>query len=632
MGCSSSVHAAPVAAQSAPSGEKPQPVTPDSRVLRGQAYYTAGKVQEALKEFNATIAQWPTYARAYLERGNVRLDQKEFNLAVGDYTLALQLQGNLLQAYVMRCHARMAMRQWVEALQDVREAERLDPENAQVRALKIQVRKAGGGGGGPGGISSGASDAASEEDAFAGVDTPKSTPSPSVKKLCMVCMDAERECRLRPCMHAALCVECAEGLMARGYGCPICSCKIEQVERGAFMRTFTVEEAQGLAASARTHGAGNTAPSPGKSPLGRRFAPPGAQGAPSLDNIAEVDEEAHAAADAAAAAAAAAAAGGERSDGGGGDAPAVASTRPDPPVQLNPHPLAARANTATRNIAAELEQAAPAPSGPGRGNSGDQAAPPPPLPGVVEDGSEGVEASSGSPRTTAAADGSADGDGGSSVAGGGAVLSPGTSAMLANSLADWMDSHNGTGEGLGGTGGSTASAASAGGVRAPGAAAPPPAQRRSSSSNNGRGSAQAAAAVQGAASGAGPEPGEGGSRRGGSFAGFVPPPAAAAAAATAPGPVAEGCCAVLRSFEEEASASARQWETGSAAGCGAGLGSVRQLSARALAAAAPPTTGMRHLTAGANACAAFKSSARRAVAPQLRNGWCGVEGATVVTA
>eukprot|EP00198_Chlamydomonas_reinhardtii_P008841 XP_001698178.1 predicted protein [Chlamydomonas reinhardtii] len=281
MGCSSSVHAAPPAAQSAASGEKPQPVTPDSRVLRGQAYYTAGKVQEALKEFNATIAQWPTYARAYLERGNVRLDQKEFNGAVGDYTLALQLQGNLLQAYVMRCHARMAMRQWSEALGDVREAERLDPENAQVRALKIQ-------------------------------------------KLCMVCMDAERECRLRPCMHAALCVECAEGLMARGYSCPICSCKIEQ------------------------------------SPLGRRFAPPGAQGAPSLDNIAE----------------------------------------------LNPHPLAARANTATRNIAAELEQAAAGLSGPSRGNSGDQtAAAPPPLPGVVEDGSEGMDGSSGSQRTTAAADG-----------------------------------------------------------------------------------------------------------------------------------------------------------------------------------------------------------------------------------
>lgn len=33
----------------------------------------------------------------------------------------------IAQAYVMRCHARMAMRQWSEALGDVREAERLDP-------------------------------------------------------------------------------------------------------------------------------------------------------------------------------------------------------------------------------------------------------------------------------------------------------------------------------------------------------------------------------------------------------------------------------------------------------------------------------------------------------------------------
>ncbi len=32
-----------------------------------------------------------------------------------------------LQAYVMRCHARLALRQYPEALADVREAERLDP-------------------------------------------------------------------------------------------------------------------------------------------------------------------------------------------------------------------------------------------------------------------------------------------------------------------------------------------------------------------------------------------------------------------------------------------------------------------------------------------------------------------------
>jgi hypothetical protein len=54
---------------------------------------------------------------------------------------------------------------------------------------------------------------------------------------------AAPECRLRPCLHAALCVDCAEGLRARGFGCPICSAKIEALEKGTFMRTFTVDDA-----------------------------------------------------------------------------------------------------------------------------------------------------------------------------------------------------------------------------------------------------------------------------------------------------------------------------------------------------------------------------------------------------
>ncbi|GIL74778.1 hypothetical protein Vretimale_2401 [Volvox reticuliferus] len=402
MGCSSSIHTAPAsaAAQAAQQGiTKPQPVTPDSRVLRGQAYYAAGKVAEALKEFNAIIATWPTYARAYLERGNVRLDQRDYTLAIGDYTLALQLQGNLLQAYMMRCHAQMALRQYAEAMQDAREAERLDPENAQVKALKAQVRKAqvnvvgagGGAGGAPGSVAGGGGD---EEDAFAGLDTPKSTPSPSVRKLCMVCMDLERECRLRPCMHAALCVACAEGLMARGYGCPICSSKIDQVERGSFMRTFTVEEAQGIVASARV-----VAPlaSPGKSPLGRRFQPGTVPVGSSLDNIVEGDEEGHTSADAAIEAAAAALAAAavtageevqverlERRRISSGSAASSSGRPTTPPVVLDPHPLAGRTTSSARavrrgsgSIGGNLSAVE------GSGQDANEAGPPPPLPGEV---------------------------------------------------------------------------------------------------------------------------------------------------------------------------------------------------------------------------------------------------------
>lgn len=32
------------------------------------------------------------------------------------------------------------------------------------------------------------------------------------RKICVVCMDEDRGCRLQPCMHAALCVDCASQL------------------------------------------------------------------------------------------------------------------------------------------------------------------------------------------------------------------------------------------------------------------------------------------------------------------------------------------------------------------------------------------------------------------------------------
>lgn len=50
-------------------------------------------------------------------------------------------------------------------------------------------------------------------------------------------------CRLRPCLHAALCVECAQGLKARHYACPICNTQIESLEAGSFAKTYSVDEA-----------------------------------------------------------------------------------------------------------------------------------------------------------------------------------------------------------------------------------------------------------------------------------------------------------------------------------------------------------------------------------------------------
>ncbi|GIL48204.1 hypothetical protein Vafri_4888 [Volvox africanus] len=200
-------------------------------------------------------------------------------------------------------------------------------------------------------------------------------------------------------MHAALCVACAEGLMARGYGCPICSSKIDLVERGSFMRTFTVEEAQGIVASARV-----VAPlvSPGKSPLGRRFQPGTVPVGSSLDNIVEGDEEGHTSADAAmeaaAAALAAAAAATEEERLGrrrmSSGSAASSSGRPTtPPVVLDPYPLAGRVMSSARaarrgsdSIEGNLSEMEAAGQ-----DTNEIGPPPPPLPGQVVSYGEGEE-------------------------------------------------------------------------------------------------------------------------------------------------------------------------------------------------------------------------------------------------
>lgn len=214
---------------------------------------------------------------------------------------------------MLRCQALVDLGRLEEASSDYARAHKLDPENGQLRTIKAAIRtkrqqrdearaaglmaagRPPGGSLGPGLLASfrnsmtklqvgeqdgasserpsgsgadrlaatesrGGSESAalssrhqrqlSDEDPFAGLDTPMSTRD--FKKACMICMDKDRGCRLRPCLHAALCVECAQGLKARHYGCPICNTQIESLEVGSFAKTYSVEEAAALVAYAST--------------------------------------------------------------------------------------------------------------------------------------------------------------------------------------------------------------------------------------------------------------------------------------------------------------------------------------------------------------------------------------------
>eukprot|EP00798_Chlamydomonas_sp_ICE-L_P017032 gene17032-23324_t len=287
-----------------PSGQTPKKLTLEARVLKGQNLRLQGQYDAALKELGQVIKEDGNMARAFLERGNVHLEQKCWEEAVNDLTLAIKLQDNFVMGYYMRALALLHLQRFDEAVKDYVEALKLDPENAQVQSLRAHIKKArqeakmNRSRGSPlrkgqCGVTLdtknlGCDD--DDEDPFYGLDTPKNGTDGNKQKLCLggvildtmnlgcddddedlfdgldtpfdgldtpkngtdgtkhklylVCLDNERSCRLRPCLHAALCVECAEDLRDRKYGCPICGVTIDSMEVGAFLHTYAQEEAQ----------------------------------------------------------------------------------------------------------------------------------------------------------------------------------------------------------------------------------------------------------------------------------------------------------------------------------------------------------------------------------------------------
>eukprot|EP00955_Chlamydomonas_euryale_P118105 366519-Chlamydomonas_euryale.AAC.11 len=245
-------------------------------ILRATALQQQGRLNAAEAELTSCLERWPTCARAHAERGRLRADAGNAAAALSDFKAALQAQPDLLMALIGCVRAHLALGRPGDAARDYARAIQIDPDSGQLRALKEEIRNAraaeGGGqkgGGGALGVcidvrarltmdlpygtvsmpSSSASHVGADDDPFAGLDTPHTTTRRGAK-VCMVCMDKERGCRLQPCLHAALCVECANGLMARRFGCPICSTRIGSVEPGSFDKTYTADEAAALAAIA----------------------------------------------------------------------------------------------------------------------------------------------------------------------------------------------------------------------------------------------------------------------------------------------------------------------------------------------------------------------------------------------
>ncbi len=96
---------------------------------RGVSYAAAGRLPEALVDFDRTIDLNPRYPNAFLNRAELRYQMGEYAAAVEDYTKALKLGKPDAEAYNGRGHAFYRMERFGDALRDYGEAIRLDPKN-----------------------------------------------------------------------------------------------------------------------------------------------------------------------------------------------------------------------------------------------------------------------------------------------------------------------------------------------------------------------------------------------------------------------------------------------------------------------------------------------------------------------
>mmetsp|Transcript_40738 Transcript_40738/g.103185 ORF Transcript_40738/g.103185 Transcript_40738/m.103185 type:complete len:386 (-) Transcript_40738:269-1426(-) len=185
---------------------------------------------DAIRELTATLVSFPQSARAHLDRGICHYRLKNLDSAILDFTRAIELQREMYLAYANRARVFLEQRRYPEAIADCKAAMAINSENPEAYAIKM--------------------DAEDKLEAEEGDDTVSDVFASPCKhrerKICVVCMDEDRGCRLQPCMHAALCVDCASQLKERGFTCPICDSAIDEVEPGIFMDTFAFGDVKTL--------------------------------------------------------------------------------------------------------------------------------------------------------------------------------------------------------------------------------------------------------------------------------------------------------------------------------------------------------------------------------------------------
>jgi tetratricopeptide (TPR) repeat protein len=101
---------------------------------RGNARVSQRKLQDALTDYNQSIALAPDQPDPYLNRGTALEGLQQWDAAIADYNHVLEIEPNDAAAYNNRGNAKSGAGNWQDALVDFQHATQLNPGFAMARA------------------------------------------------------------------------------------------------------------------------------------------------------------------------------------------------------------------------------------------------------------------------------------------------------------------------------------------------------------------------------------------------------------------------------------------------------------------------------------------------------------------
>lgn len=97
---------------------------------QGVSYETSGQYDLAVAEYTKAIEINPQYAKAYISRGAIYYSRKnQYDLAIGDYAKAIEINPQDPIAYTLRGHVYMSKRQYDLAVIDFSKSVELNPQD-----------------------------------------------------------------------------------------------------------------------------------------------------------------------------------------------------------------------------------------------------------------------------------------------------------------------------------------------------------------------------------------------------------------------------------------------------------------------------------------------------------------------